>query len=353
MSREQRKLDHIRYALELGDGPLTNGFADVHFLHNCLPELAPADIDITTTLGGIKLSVPFLINAITGGTDNVIEVNRKLAQTAKFIGAAIAVGSQYGAVKNKSSYQSFEVVREVYPEGIIFANVSALATPEEAAEAVNMLFADALQIHLNPAQELVMPEGDRDFKSFLDNMCRILEQSKVPVIVKETGCGMAAEQIRQMLAAGFTWFDIGGAGGTNFPAIEAKRFTSQKSVLADWGISTAKTLAEAFSVCRRNNVIIASGGIRDGMTAAKAFALSADAVGMSGNILRYIMEDSVEEAQKALTEIISDLKLVMLLTGCKNLKTLRQAPLYFTGELREFLLDRDYDIAKISSGRKR
>ena len=99
MSREQRKLDHIRYALELGDGPLPNGFTDMHFLHNCLPELAPADIDITTTLGGIKLSVPFLINAITGGTDNVIDINRKLAQTAKSVGAAIAVGSQYGAVK--------------------------------------------------------------------------------------------------------------------------------------------------------------------------------------------------------------------------------------------------------------
>lgn len=151
MSREQRKLDHIRYAMELGDGPLPNGFTDMHFLHNCLPELAPADIDITTTLGGIKLSVPFLINAITGGTDNVIDINRKLAQTAKSVGAAIAVGSQYGAVKSKSSYQSFKVVREVYPNGVVFANVSALATPDEAAEAVKMLDADALQVHLNPA----------------------------------------------------------------------------------------------------------------------------------------------------------------------------------------------------------
>ena len=334
MSREQRKLDHIRYAVELGDGPLPNGFTDMHFLHNCLPELAPADIDITTTLGGIKLSVPFLINAITGGTDNVIDINRKLAQTAKSVGAAIAVGSQYGAVKSKSSYQSFKVVRE-------------------AAEAVKMLDADALQVHLNPAQELVMPEGDRNFKGLLDNMRRILEHSEVPVIVKETGCGMAAEQIKQMLVFGFTWFDIGGAGGTNFPAIEAKRFTSQKSVLAEWGINTAKTLTEAFSVCGRNDIIIASGGIRDGLTAAKAFALSADVVGMSGNILRYIIEKDIEEAQRALTDIINDLKMVMLLTGSSDLKALRNAPIYFTGELREFLLGRNYDISKISAVRKR
>ena len=353
MSREQRKLDHIRYALELGDGPLPNGFTDMHFLHNCLPELAPADSDITTTLGGIKLSVPFLINAITGGTDNVIDINRKLAQTAKSVGAAIAVGSQYGAVKSKSSYQSFKVVREVYPNGVVFANVSALATPDEAAEAVKMLDADALQVHLNPAQELVMPEGDRNFKGLLDNMRRILEHSEVPVIVKETGCGMAAEQIKQMLVFGFTWFDIGGAGGTNFPAIEAKRFTSQKSVLAEWGINTAKTLTEAFSVCGRNDIIIASGGIRDGLTAAKAFALSADVVGMSGNILRYIIEKDIEEAQRALTDIINDLKMVMLLTGSSDLKALRNAPIYFTGELREFLLGRNYDISKISAARKR
>ena len=152
---------------------------------------------------------------------------------------------------------------------------------------------------------------------------------------------------------GFTWFDIGGAGGTNFPAIEAKRFTSQKSVLAEWGINTAKTLTEAFSVCGRNDIIIASGGIRDGLTAAKAFALSADVVGMSGNILRYIIEKDIEEAQRALIDIINDLKMVMLLTGSSDLKALRNAPIYFTGELREFLLGRNYDISKISAVRKR
>lgn len=198
-----------------------------------------------------------------------------------------------------------------------------------------------------------MPEGDRKFKGLFDNMRRILEHSEVPVIVKETGCGMAAEQIKQMLVFGFTWFDIGGAGGTNFPAIEAKRFTSQKSVLAEWGINTAKTLTEAFSVCGRNDIIIASGGIRDGLTAAKAFALSADVVGMSGNILRYIIEKDIEEAQRALTDIINDLKMVMLLTGSSDLKALRNAPIYFTGELREFLLGRNYDISKISAARKR
>lgn len=353
MSREQRKVDHIKYALELGDGPLTNGLKDVHFLHNCLPELAPADIDITTTLSGIKLSVPFLVNAITGGAVNVKEINRKLALVAAASGAAIAVGSQYGAVKSKKNYCSYEIVREVYPKGIIFANISALATPQEALEAVKMLSADALQIHLNPAQELVMPEGDRDFKGLFDNMRRILEYVSVPVIVKETGCGMAAEQIKLLLAAGFSCFDIGGAGGTNFPAIEARRFTSKHTVLNDWGINTAQALLEAVSVCNKNNFIIASGGVRDGVGAAKALSLGAEAVGMSGNILRYVMEDNLESAQEFLQTVIDDLKMIMLLTGSNTLQNFCNAPLYFTGELREFMLCRGYDVIKLSLSRKR
>lgn len=352
MSREQRKLDHIRYALELGDGPLTNGLENVHFLHNCLPELAPADIDITTTLGGIKLSVPFLVNAITGGTDNVTETNRKLAQTAAAVGAAIAVGSQYGSVKTQSNYRSFEIVRETYPEGVVFANISALATPAEAQQAVDMLSANALQIHLNPAQELVMPEGDRDFKGLLANMRRILEHVSVPVIVKETGCGMAAEQIRRLLALGFACFDVGGAGGTNFPAIEAKRFAATVTDLAGWGLATAPSLIEAAAVCGKNDTIVASGGLRDGLAAAKALALGADAVGMSGNILRHIMEDGVEVAQQELLEIITDLRLLMLLTGSRDLKALRKTPLYFTGALREFLLCRGHDPIRLSAVRR-
>lgn len=353
MAREQRKLDHIQYALELGDGPCSNGLADVHFVHNCLPELAPADIDITTTLGGIKLSVPFLVNAITGGTDNVTVINRKLAQTAASIGAAIAVGSQYGAVKAKSNYQSFDVVRETYPEGVIFANVSALATPAEAQEAVKMLAANALQIHLNPAQELVMPEGDRNFQGLFNNMRRILETVQVPVIVKETGCGIAAEQFQQLLAAGFTWFDIGGSGGTNFPEIEARRTDVATTILAGWGLPTAYSLIEGNSVCSANNILVASGGIRDGLAAAQAFALGTDLVGMAGNVLRCVMESGVEAAQQNLTEIINDLRLVLLLTGSRNLQALRKRPVYFTGALREFLLCRGYDIVKLGANRTR
>ena len=289
MSREQRKLDHIKYALKLGDGPLTNGLENVHFVHNCLPELNPQDIVLSSQFGGIFFLSPFLINAVTGGADAVTEINRRLARAAKKAGAAIAVGSQYGSVKNKTNYQSYEVVREEYPDGIVFANTSALATPEEALEAVRMLDADALQIHLNPAQELIMPEGDRDFKGLFANMQRILDKCPVPVIVKETGCGMAAA---------------------------------------------------------------ACGGIRSGLDAAKALALGADIAGMAGNVLEAAVNKGEDAAAEIILQAEEELRMLMLLTGSSDIKSLRAKPLYFTGSLLDFMQCRGWEPAEVARSRR-
>lgn len=351
MSREQRKLDHIKYALKLGDGPRTNGLENVHFVHNCLPELNPQDIDLSSRFGGILLLSPFLINAVTGGAGAVTEINRRLAQAAKTAGAALAVGSQYGSVKNKTNYQSYEVVREEYPEGIIFANTSALATPEEAMEAVRMVDADALQVHLNPAQELIMPEGDREFKGLFANMQRILDKCTVPVIVKETGCGMAARQVKQLLKAGFTCFDVGGAGGTNFPAIEAERYGGAE-FLNNWGLNTAQTLLEAGGVCGEEGYIAATGGIRNGLDAAKALALGADMAGMAGNVLEAAVNKGAGAAAELLLQIEDELKALMLLTGSPDIRSLRKKPLYFTGCLLDFMQCRGWDAAEISRSRR-
>ncbi len=351
MSREQRKLDHIKYALKLGDGPQSNGLEDVHFVHNCLPELNPQDIDISSRFGGILLLSPFLINAVTGGADAVTEINRRLAQAAKKSGAALAVGSQYGAVRHKTNYHSYEVVREEYPDGVIFANTSALATPEEALEAVRMIDADALQIHLNPAQELIMPEGDREFKGLFYNMQRILEKSTVPVIVKETGCGMAARQIKQLLKAGFACFDAGGAGGTNFPAIESARYGGT-TLLNSWGLNTAQTLLELGGVCMDGAFIAATGGIRSGMDAAKCLALGADMVGMAGNVLAAAVNEGADAAAEIILQAEEELKMLMLLAGAADVRSLRSKPLYFTGALLDFMQCRGWDAPELARSRR-
>ena len=250
MKRAQRKLEHIKYALELGDGPKSTHFEDIRFLHNCLPEINPADIILSVKVLGKQLRLPFLIDAITGGTDAVVDVNAKVAQAAAALGIGMAVGSQYGAVRDGKGYASYEVVRKYNPDGIVFANISALATPEQASEAVRMLNADALEVHLNPAQELFMSEGDKDFRGLLDNMLRIREGIDVPVIVKETGCGIAKEEYARLKAAGFTCYDCAGAGGTNFPAIEAARYGKELTAdFAGWGLPTAWTLLDGATTC--------------------------------------------------------------------------------------------------------
>ena len=212
-SRESRKIDHIKYALHLEDGPCATGFSDIQVFHRALPQADRRDIDLSTTLPGIgTLSQPLVINAITGGAEAVKAINGELAAVARETGCAMAVGSQYGAVRKGMYEDTFAIARQVDPKGLLFANVSALASPDEARRAVDMIQAQALQIHLNSAQELAMEEGDRDFSHWLEQIEAVCAQSEVPVIVKETGCGMAREDARRLLDCGVSILDTGGAG---------------------------------------------------------------------------------------------------------------------------------------------
>ena len=346
MTREQRKLDHIRYALELCDGNRRTGLEDVRLLHNCLTSVDPDRVDINTRIGNLALPVPVFIDAITGGAGSVKEINRKLATVAKHAGIAMAVGSQYGTVKDGKYRDTYAVIREEHPEGIFFANVSALVTPEEAKAAVRMIEADALEIHLNAAQELIMPEGDKKFSFIKDNLSRLQDCVEVPIIIKETGCGMAAEQIRELQAMGFTCFNVAGFGGTSFAAIEASRSKlARYEMFADWGIPTAWSLIDGVHVVKPWDTLIASGGIRSGWQAAQAIALGADAVAMSGNVLAVLLQQGVEEAVAYLRDVIADLKDIMVLTGSRTIRELQQAPLVYTGDALAFIQSRGYEAA--------
>ena len=353
MERAQRKLEHIKYALELGDGPRSTHFEDIRFLHNCLPEINPADIILSVKVLGKQLRLPFLIDAITGGTDAVVDVNAKVAQAAAALGIGMAVGSQYGAVRDGKGYASYEVVRKYNPDGLVFANISALATPEQAREAVKMLNADAIEVHLNPAQELFMGEGDKDFRGLLDNMLRIKEVTAVPVRVKETGCGIAKEEYVRLKAQGFTCFDCAGAGGTNFPAIEAARYGKELTAdFAGWGLPTAWTLLDGACTCTKEDFLIASGGIRNASQVAKAFALGADLVGITGIALRLIQEAGVDAVVAYFEELGKQLTNYMLLLGAKTPSDLRKVPVIFGGDTLNYIHNRGYDLASLSKNRR-
>ena len=354
MQREQRKLEHIKYALELGDGPATTHFADLSFIHNCLPEINPADIDLSVKLLGKRLRLPFFIDAITGSTDGVTELNSKLAQVAEACGIGMAVGSQYGAVCQGSGLGSYKVVREKNPDGLVFANMSAFVTPEQALAAVEMLEADGLELHLNAAQELHMTEGDKNYAGLLQNMQKIHENLDVPIIIKETGCGIAKEQYEELLGAGFRIYNCAGAGGTNFPAIEAKRSGVElNEEFLSWGLPTCWSLIDAQGIIPRKQCLLASGGIRSAGDVAKAFALGADAVGITGPALRLVVEEGIEAAVAYFTELAQGLEQYLLLLGCRTPYELRRVPLLIKGETKSYVECRGYDLPSLCRARIR
>ena len=349
--RPKRKLEHLAISTNLPDGPASAGFEDVKLVHCALPDLSLEEIDISGLFFNKKLKAPIIINAITGGALETIEVNKSLAKVAKACGLAMAVGSQTAGLENKDYVKSFRIVRETNPTGLIFANLGAHVLPQQAKEAVSMIEADALQIHLNVPQELNMLEGDRDFKGYLNNILQIQDQSKVPTIVKEVGFGISYEVAQKLHAAGIRNVDVGGLGGTNFIAIEAERTKQSLGViereeqLDSWGISTVSSLIEVTSKLQWDNVI-ATGGVRNALQCAIALALGADLVGIAGPFLRLLIKTSEKELLMEIENLKEQLKRILLLTGTSSLADVEKIPVVISGATNHWLKQRGFDTSK-------
>lgn len=351
--RQSRKLDHLKYSLSLADGPGVNGFSDITLIHNCLPNLKWDEIDISSSIVGIPIQSPLIINAITGGAKDVTTVNGQIAEFACRTKTAMAVGSQYAALECPEVKQSYEIVREKNPDGVIFANLGAHVLPSQAKLAVDMIGAQAIQIHLNVAQELIMEEGDRDFTGYLANIARIAESVSVPVIVKEVGCGIGREQAKLLADNGVKAIDVGGMGGTNFLAIEGAR--SQLSIsreLLSWGIPTAISAIETMSVLPENMDMMVSGGVRTPLDVVKCLALGGSAAGIAMPIIRMLYEKEIEDAIEWFNHFLHDIKCYMLLSGAGKVKDAKKVPVVITGYSREWLLGRGIDITKYGMDRK-
>jgi isopentenyl-diphosphate delta-isomerase len=337
-TREQRKEEHLNLAVKLATGPIEAGFADVVFVHQALSLLCLDEIGTSTEFLGKRLTAPLLIEAVTGGTQQGLEINKCFAQAAAKAGIAMAVGSQTIAVEDRSKVDTFAVVREYNPEGIILANVGAGVNPSVALQAVEMIKADGLQLHLNTVQELVMEEGDRSFKEIKNNIAEIVKMSPVPVILKEVGFGMSRETVRELHSLGVKLIDVGGAGGTNFAAIEnSRRALPLNSDWHHWGIPTVSSLLEVQDA-KLPVFLIASGGIDNGIKVAKALALGAGLAGAAIPFLKTIA--SGYDANRLCDYIgawIQELKMVMALTNAGNLAQLRQKPLVICGRTREWM----------------
>jgi len=351
--RQSRKLDHIKYSLSLADGPGVSGFADIRLVHNCLPNLGWDELDLSSSIAGIPINNPLIINAITGGAHDVTTMNGQIAEFACRTNTAMAVGSQYAALEDPEVLQSYKIVREKNPEGIIFANLGAYATPQQAQLAVEMIDAQAIQIHLNVAQELIMTEGDRDFFGYLANIAKIVDHVTVPVIVKEVGCGIAKEQAELLAQIGIKGIDVGGMGGTNFLAIEAAR--SHLDILSEtlcWGIPTAISAVEIMSIIPKHVDMIVSGGIRTSLDVVKSLALGGTAAGMATPIIRMLHEKDIEYALSWFNNFLHEIKCYMLLSGTANIKDLTKVPVIITGYSKEWLMARGIDTTQYGMRKK-
>ena len=348
VTRAKRKKEHIDHALSTGQKRLT-GFDDITFVHVSLPETALSQVDTSTKIGELFLSSPIFINAMTGGGgQTTLEINRALARAAAETNIPVAVGSQMSALNDPAERPSYEVVRQENPKGLVFANLGSEATVDQAQRAVDMIEADLLQIHLNVIQEIVMPEGDRCFEGRLRRIEEICRTVSVPVSVKEVGFGMSRETATHLFNAGAAAVDVGGYGGTNFSEIENLRRDQAVEFFNQWGISTAASIAEVSTVCSEHGTVIASGGLQNALDLAKSIALGASAAGMAGYFLKVLTTSGEDALVEEITGLISDLKRIMTVLGCKTIDELKKAPLVLKGDTYHWLKARGIDSSAYS-----
>jgi isopentenyl-diphosphate delta-isomerase len=313
----------------------------VHLLHDSLPELAISEVDLSVEYFGRRLQAPIVISGMSGGTPNGRELNRAMATAAQKFGLAMGVGSQRAMLEDPDAVDTFRV-REVAPDILLFANLGCVQARDvgvgRVAELVEAIRADAICIHLNPAQELVQDEGDRDFRGCLDAIAELVDELHVPTIVKETGCGLSPDTLKRLASAGVEWVDTAGAGGTTWTGIESLRGGARQRALGEalreWGIPTAASVAYARRAGFR---VIASGGIRSGLDAARAIALGADAAGLALPFLRAFAAGGTSAVLDTTAGLVESLQSIAMLVGARTLAALRDAPRVLGSELRDWL----------------
>ncbi|MCP5100926.1 MAG: type 2 isopentenyl-diphosphate Delta-isomerase [Chloroflexi bacterium] len=335
---ERRKADHIRINLEedVFFKKLTNSLEHYFFMHQALPELNLAEIDTTVKLFGKTLKTPLLISSMTGGTEDARSINLTLAAAAQEAGIAMGLGSQRAAIEDESLADTYQV-RHVAPDILLFANLGAVQLNygygiTQCQRAIDMCKADALILHFNALQEAVQPEGDGNFYNLLPKIEEICKSIPVPVIAKEVGWGFSAYDAKRLAEVGVAAIDVAGAGGTSWSQVEmyrapTKRHARVAGAFVDWGIPTAVSL----KYCRQaapNLPLIASGGLNNGIDAAKCVALGATLAGFAGHFLRAANKDGTQGVIELAEMITAELRVAMFASGAQNITALSQTPLH-------------------------
>ena len=324
-----RKDEHIKYALKY-QSPY-NSFDEMELIHHSLPDYDLSEIDLHTHFAGRDFDYPFYINAMTGGSEKAKAVNRKLAQVAQATGLVMVTGSYSAALKNPQddSYPS----KKDYPDLLLATNLGIDKPYELGLQTVDEMQPIFLQVHVNLMQELLMPEGEREFRSWKKNLENYATKMPVPVVLKEVGFGMDLKTIQMAHAFGIKTFDISGRGGTSFAFIENQR-GGDRSYLNEWGQTTVQSLLNLQDFVDTVE-ILASGGVRHPLDMVKCFVLGAKGVGLSRTVLELVEKYPVEQAVDIVNGWKDDLRLIMCALNCKTIADLRNVDYLLYGKLSE------------------
>ena len=341
----QRKSDHLALCAsgEVEFRAKGTLLEQVQLVHDALPDRHVDEVDLTTQVFGKRLRAPIMISAMTGGTDEAQELNRDLARAAEQLRLGFNLGSQRAMVLRPETARTYQV-RDVAPNMLLLGNLGLVQAREmttaQVREMVKRVGADALCVHLNPAMELIQPGGDRDFRSGRDVLRRLHEELGVPVIVKETGCGLSRRVGLAVRELGIGAVDVSGAGGTSWVGVETRRAEAQTRALGeelwDWGIPTAASIGLLGDL---GLTIIATGGVRTGVDVAHALALGATLGGLAAPVLRAYKAGGYEGAVQFLQHVIDGVRAVTFLAGCRTPGELRYAPRVLGSTLRAWLTE--------------
>ncbi|UCE44521.1 MAG: type 2 isopentenyl-diphosphate Delta-isomerase, partial [Candidatus Bathyarchaeota archaeon] len=351
---EERKSDHLKIGLRknVKAKQMSTGFEDIYLVHKALPEIEREKINLSTIIFDHKFSAPLVVGAMTGGVREATEINRAIAEAVEESGLGMGVGSQRAAIEDPGRENTFAVTREKAPTAFLMANIGGPQLvrgygAKEAKKAIDMIDANALAIHLNPLQETIQLEGETNYRGILKKIGEIAEAVDVPVIVKETGAGISAEEAEMLEAAGIAGIDVAGVGGTSWAAVEYHRAKRDRDELRqrlgkafwDWGIPTVASLVE--TVQSVNVPVIASGGVRSGIDVAKALSLGASLTSIALPILPLATEGE-EEVKKELQLVLEELRSTMFLVGAGSVEGMKGAPAVITGKTAEWLRMRGF-----------
>ncbi len=343
----QRKDDHLRLAMEQHNAASRRDYDEVRFVHHALAGGGGQSPNLSSP--AFDWSTPFYVNGMTGGSDQAEAINRNLGIVARETGIPIACGSMGIVLREPETARSFRVLREANPDGFVMANTNANASAADAKHLVEVLEANALQIHINAGQETAMPEGDRDFSAWEANIAAIVDALEVPVIVKEVGQGLSRGTVAQLRDLGVAGVDVAGRGGTDFGAIESARGLGARSYLAGWGQSAVSALVEASSLpgvgaLTGGVALLASGGVRHPLDVVRALALGADAVGVAGQFLYVLTSQGPDALVELVQGWLEEVAHLMALLGVHDVAGLRHTDLLLTGAVREHAELRGVDV---------